>query len=349
MKKIRTALLGAAALSAWTGLSYGAPAASFSIQEAGASESTACACTCAACVAKHGSKPKLERIAPATGVDIGAEVARVLAEGLEVQEEASVAELGADDLSVEDIIQGLEELAMTGVGRGYMGIGLGELTTVGPVQPDGPADTAGLQEGDVITAIDEMPVETAEDLIAMVIEAKVGDTVTVEFEREGEEHVIDIVLAPLIVPSGSPSSILGSAGEGLPVSAEDFTGPAPVVESGPARPAESVGIVLPTKVEALQELGYGGVEELAPQDVPPNAPIDVAPEPEVSATAEPVGMGLTDPLPAGYIEILTRRERRPANTSDTMAGELRDLTRQVAELSALVAELRAEMDRRSMN
>jgi serine protease Do len=50
-----------------------------------------------------------------------------------------------------------------------------------------PADTAGLQAGDVITAVDEQPVDAENDLAARITAHKPGDTVSLTVERSGEE------------------------------------------------------------------------------------------------------------------------------------------------------------------
>src|SRR5690606_6171632 len=51
---------------------------------------------------------------------------------------------------------------------------------------DGPAAAAGIAAGDVITAIDGEPVETAEDLLALLRARSPGDQVEVELLRGGE-------------------------------------------------------------------------------------------------------------------------------------------------------------------
>ncbi|SET30009.1 PDZ domain-containing protein [Oceanobacillus limi] len=54
-----------------------------------------------------------------------------------------------------------------------------------------------LQMGDLIMAIDEIEIQRAEDLISYVENKKSGDTITVEFERNGEIHTEDILLSEL--------------------------------------------------------------------------------------------------------------------------------------------------------
>ncbi len=58
---------------------------------------------------------------------------------------------------------------------------------VGSVEPGGPSAEAGLQEGDIVTGIDDEPVYSFEDLIGYLItETTPGDTVTLEVVRDGE-------------------------------------------------------------------------------------------------------------------------------------------------------------------
>jgi len=55
------------------------------------------------------------------------------------------------------------------------------------VVPDTPADRAGLQEGDVIVAVDEVELDGENDLADVIATYEPGDTVTLEVRRPGEE------------------------------------------------------------------------------------------------------------------------------------------------------------------
>jgi membrane protease YdiL (CAAX protease family) len=63
------------------------------------------------------------------------------------------------------------------------------------VMPGGAAETAGIRVGDVITAVDGEPVADIPSIARLVRAHRVGDTVSVEFLREGASHRADVVLA----------------------------------------------------------------------------------------------------------------------------------------------------------
>ncbi len=60
--------------------------------------------------------------------------------------------------------------------------------------PGGPAAEAGLQEGDIITAIGDTKVTSGDGLILAVRSGSVGDKTTVTYWRGNEEHTADITL-----------------------------------------------------------------------------------------------------------------------------------------------------------
>ncbi len=63
------------------------------------------------------------------------------------------------------------------------------------VEPDGPADQAGLEAGDVITAIDETELDGEADLADVIAAYEPGDAVTLEVKQPGEEsHEVAIEL-----------------------------------------------------------------------------------------------------------------------------------------------------------
>ena len=60
-----------------------------------------------------------------------------------------------------------------------------------------PADAAGLQQGDIITAIDGRPVDSAHDLVVLLLPHRAGDVVDATVVRGGEELQIAITLGTL--------------------------------------------------------------------------------------------------------------------------------------------------------
>lgn len=66
---------------------------------------------------------------------------------------------------------------------------------VGFVRPGSPADQVGLQQGDVITRFGDKVISDANDLVAAVQAAKVGDRVELTYTRNGVEERATVTLA----------------------------------------------------------------------------------------------------------------------------------------------------------
>jgi serine protease DegQ len=73
-------------------------------------------------------------------------------------------------------------------------LGTDEGVIVQSVVADGPADDAGIEEGDVIVRLDDQPVRTIEDFLVELREHDPGDEVTVEVVRDADERSLDVVL-----------------------------------------------------------------------------------------------------------------------------------------------------------
>ena len=65
------------------------------------------------------------------------------------------------------------------------------------VTPGGPADKAGLKDGDLITKVDDRTLDNGVALIAAIRSHRIGDsvTLTVTDERGGNERTVDVTLA----------------------------------------------------------------------------------------------------------------------------------------------------------
>ncbi len=63
-----------------------------------------------------------------------------------------------------------------------------------PVTPGGPADTAGIEPGDVITGVDGEAVHNGEELIVKIRSRSPGDDLSLTVERDGEELTVDLTL-----------------------------------------------------------------------------------------------------------------------------------------------------------
>ena len=74
------------------------------------------------------------------------------------------------------------------------GYGLPEGAAVKSVEEDGPAAKAGLQENDIITAVDGQAVTGRRDLSDIVGAAQVGSDITLTVYRQGEEMDVTVTV-----------------------------------------------------------------------------------------------------------------------------------------------------------
>ena len=82
-------------------------------------------------------------------------------------------------------------------GRAWLGVGITDSpngVTITSVEPGSPADEAQLFIGDILTAIDGTPVESAEDVVDRVGAHAPGDAITLTVERRGTERDIEVTL-----------------------------------------------------------------------------------------------------------------------------------------------------------
>jgi putative serine protease PepD len=93
------------------------------------------------------------------------------------------------------------------VKHAYLGVRIEDVAggaRVRQVTPHSPAAAAGLKAGDVVTAFDNKPVTSADDLTALVSAAKAGQKVTVDVRRDGSTKHLPITLG--VQPAAAPSS-----------------------------------------------------------------------------------------------------------------------------------------------
>lgn len=70
--------------------------------------------------------------------------------------------------------------------------------------PNGPADKAGIQSGDVIVSVDGKTVASAEDLGTILAGLKPGDQVPVVVDRNGQQQTLDVTLDARPMPTQMP-------------------------------------------------------------------------------------------------------------------------------------------------
>ena len=66
---------------------------------------------------------------------------------------------------------------------------------VDSVQPDSPADHAGLKRGDVILSVNGQAVRSGDELVAIVSDTDIGKKLRVEYLREGKHATADVEVA----------------------------------------------------------------------------------------------------------------------------------------------------------
>ncbi len=109
--------------------------------------------------------------------------------------------------TAEPIVQ---ELISEGrINRGFLGVTIQEITPslaqqfdlavdhgvgIRSVQPGGPADEAGLEQGDIIVRLGSNEIRTSGDLFAALTEHRAGDVVEVEYFHNGNRETTEVTL-----------------------------------------------------------------------------------------------------------------------------------------------------------
>jgi putative serine protease PepD len=103
--------------------------------------------------------------------------------------------------SARDIAQQLVENGS--VTHAFLGVSIADAENgepgalVGSVQQGTPAEAAGLQEGDVITKVGDTEVTDAAGLTAAIRDHRPGDSVTIQYTRDGQSASVDVTLGEL--------------------------------------------------------------------------------------------------------------------------------------------------------
>jgi S1-C subfamily serine protease len=107
-------------------------------------------------------------------------------------------------ISTEEVLRVVETLRdqANGVERkqGFLGVGLtdrtdgGQGAVIANVEDGSPASKAGIEEGDVVLAINNVPITGRTGMIAVVRDAQPGDTITIKVERGGKTVTLSATL-----------------------------------------------------------------------------------------------------------------------------------------------------------
>lgn len=103
-----------------------------------------------------------------------------------------------------------------------------------------PAEKAGIQSGDLITAIDELPVKNRDELMGILRSKGVGNSVTVVFQRKGKAEKKTLKLEAIpdrvelmqkqLMDKPVPPFALTTLGTKKPISQQDLIGKVTILE-----------------------------------------------------------------------------------------------------------------------
>lgn len=133
-----------------------------------------------------------------------------------------------------------------------LGLSVNQGAVIAQVQPGSPAEVAGLKDGDVVTAFNNLAIDGASDLRNRVGQIRIGTTVTLDVLRGGKKKVIDVVVGKRdVVATGKGTAVehpllAGAVFVPAPISNEDGSKPRPgvLVQSiEPESAAERAGLL----------------------------------------------------------------------------------------------------------
>jgi len=142
---------------------------------------------------------------------------------------------------------------------------------VAEVTPGGPAASAGIKPGDVITKIGGRATKSASDVVATVSDSKIGGKVSVDYVRDGSPHSAEVKVAEF--PSG-PAAEAGQAHLGValqtltPQIAESLgldprTKGAVITDVQPGSPADKAGLAAGDVIREIDKKPIASVEDAA--------------------------------------------------------------------------------------
>lgn len=121
---------------------------------------------------------------------------KVVANGKEVEPDAPKARPAA----AKGGFMGVGSQAVPTEVAEHLGLPAGVYISVGAVQPDSPADKAGLRKNDILTHLDDQLLVNPQQFQQLVRMRKEGDTVTVKHLRAGKEMTSKVTLAEREIP-----------------------------------------------------------------------------------------------------------------------------------------------------
>jgi serine protease Do len=122
-------------------------------------------------------------------------------------------------LQTGKVIRGRIGVQVTAVPRdGYQDFGLKTRTgaLISSVAPNGAAQKAGIEPGDVVTEFNGRPVPNTNELVKMVTATKPGTSVPVRLMREGRERTVNVVVEELDLEAEQGRQSRSSAGPDEP-------------------------------------------------------------------------------------------------------------------------------------
>ncbi|MEZ4323473.1 MAG: PDZ domain-containing protein [Myxococcota bacterium] len=143
------------------------------------------------------------------------------------------------------------------VTRAFLGVRVeseGAGVRVVSVVPSGPADRAGVRPGDALTAFDDQPLSTPEDLYARLDTMPGGARTTIRLMRDGQLHIVDVELAdwaeqPTVIAGMTLRPLPGSGGEVVAVRPRSRAARAGVMVDDVVRTVNGLPMQAPTDVK----------------------------------------------------------------------------------------------------